>query len=128
MNIKDWTSKSEKDGLFEPVMKHLLLRIEEDSGLLADSEGKTWDNCSRYIMDKARKQAQNGCAVIRDEQVYEWAEDYCRLTDEEYKKLTEKHAKPAPMANVKTAEAPKSEIRIVNPTEVQLSLFGGEVK
>lgn len=127
MNISEWTSK-DNDALYAPVMAHLRKRISEDLGLLEDSEGKTWDNCSLYIMEKARKQAQNGCAVIRDEQVYEWAEDYCRLTDEEYKKLTEKHAKPTPMASVKTSEAPKSEIRIVNPTEVQLSLFGGEVK
>lgn len=123
MNIGEWTSK-DNDALYAPVMAHLRRRISEDLGLLEDSEGKTWENCARYIMDKARKQAQDGCAVIRDEQVYEWAEDYCRLTDEAYKKLVGTKQIKKPAVTVQKDDAPKTEIRVVKkPATEQMSLF-----
>lgn len=81
----------------DPVIGHLLKRCEEDAGLAEDvmQEHKTWDKCRSYIFEQARKQAHGNRAAIRDEVVYEWAEDYFHKDDkaEEEKKAREKEAR-----------------------------------
>lgn len=100
---------AQKSPLFAPVMAHLKTRFEEDPGLLADSEGKSWENMEKYILIKAREQAISieggACAYGSDETVYEWAEDYIRLPKEEYVEMFSKNT-PAPKAVVATS-APK---------------------
>lgn len=126
MNINDWKVEK-KDSLFEAIIAHLRKRCAEDVGLLLDSEGKTWENCAKYITGKAKEQAVNNCAVVKDEDVYEWAEDYVRMTDEEYKEQFEKKQASAPKATVKKVETPKKkepDIRVVEaPTFEQQSMF-----
>lgn len=86
--------KEAKDKTFaEPVIGHLLKRCEEDDGLAQDvmQEHKIWDKCYKYIFEQAQKQAKGNSAAIRDNVVYEWAEDYYRKDDkaEEEKKAKE---------------------------------------
>lgn len=140
--------KKAKDKAFaEPVIGHLLNRIAEDSGLAEDilQEHKTWEKCKSYLYDRARKMKSRNCAVVRDDTVYEWAEDYYRKDDKaeeeekarkeaERKKKLEEEAKAR---KEKATEKAKAEVQ-PKPTEKpkkgevegQMSLFdmmnGGE--
>ena len=74
-----------KDKMFaEPILGYLIKRCEEDNGLCEDvcQEHKTWEKCFAYIYEQARQMAngQRQCAV-RDDVVYEWAEDYYHKDD-----------------------------------------------
>lgn len=67
----------------EPVIKNLLKRINESESLADDicKPNKTWGKCSKYIYDQARKQLKGNSGAVRDDVVYEWAEDYFRKDD-----------------------------------------------
>lgn len=86
--------KDAKDKTFaEPVIGYLLKRCEEDEGLSQDvvQKHKTWNKCFDYIYEQARKQAKGNRCAVRDDVVYEWAEDYYHRDDkaEEEKKAKE---------------------------------------
>lgn len=84
-----------KDKFFaEPIIGYLLERCREDKGLAEDviQDHKTWQKCFDYIYSRARKQANGSCAAVRDDVVYEWAEDYYHKDD---KAEEEKKAKKA---------------------------------
>lgn len=88
--------KQAKDKDFaEPIITHLLKRCEEDPGMAEDvaQAHKTWSKCFKYIQDQARKRAKGNCAAIRDDVVYEWAEDYFRLDDKALEEKKEKERK-----------------------------------
>lgn len=90
-----------KDKSFaEPVIGYLLERCEEDEGFAQDvaQEHKTWSKCFDYIYEQAKKQATNNRAVVRNDVVYEWAEDYYRKDD---KAEEQKKAKKAAEAKAK---------------------------
>lgn len=87
--------KSAKEKSFaEPVINYLLKRCDEDNGLAEDvtQKHKTWEKCYSYIYSKARDQSKGNCAAVRDDVVYEWAEDYYHQDD---KAAEEKKAKEA---------------------------------
>ena len=87
--------QADKDKTFaEPVIGYLLKRCEEDAGLAQDvmQEHKTWNKCFDYIFEQARKQTKGNKAAVRDDVVYEWAEDYYHKDD---KAEEEKKAKKA---------------------------------
>lgn len=67
----------------EAVIGHLIERCGEDRGLCEDvlQENKTWKKCSEYIYKQARGQAKGTMAVVKDDTVYEWAEDYFHADD-----------------------------------------------
>lgn len=88
--------KKAKDKEFaDPIIRHLLKRCEEDSGMAEDiiQEHKTWLKCFSYIRGEARKRADGNCAVVRDDLVYEWAEDYFRMDDKALEEKKEKERK-----------------------------------
>lgn len=92
--LRDEQEKAKNKQFAEPVINYLIRRCEEDNGLGQDvmQEHKTWDKCFDYIYDKARKQANNArSTAVRDDAVYEWAEDYYHKDDkaEEEKKARE---------------------------------------
>lgn len=67
----------------EPIIGYLLERCKDDEGLAEDvvQDHKTWQKCFNYIYEKARKKAKGNCAAVRDDVVYEWAEDYYHKDD-----------------------------------------------
>ncbi len=124
----------------EPVIGYLLKRCGEDLGLARDvlQGHKTWKKCLDYIYGQARKQATGSRAAVRDEVVYEWAEDYYHKDDkaEEERKAREaaerkKNAKAAPKRSksapqeAKKAEAKKEPIQKNNNKGMdgQIDLF-----
>lgn len=107
--------KATKDKSFaELIIGYLLKRCEEDEGVAEDvaQEHKTWDKCSDYIYGQARKQATGNRAAVRDDVVYEWAEDYYHKDDkaeeaEKARKEADAKAKREKAAAVKKVTAKK---------------------
>ena len=101
--------ESAKDSTFaDPIIEYLLKRCDEDEGMAEDvvQEHKTWQKCFDYIYRQARKQTHGSCAAVRDDVVYEWAEDYYHKDDKageekQAKKAAEGKAKPAAAGNEK---------------------------
>lgn len=86
--------KKAKDKLFaDPIIQHLIDRCRESESLASDvcQDHKTWEKCYKYIYEQARKQAKGSSCAVRDDVVYEWAEDYYHKDDkaEEDKKAKE---------------------------------------
>lgn len=86
--------KKAKDKSFaDPIIKHLIERCRESESLASDvcQDHKTWEKCYKYIYEQARKQAKGSRCAVRDDVVYEWAEDYYHKDDkaEEDKKAKE---------------------------------------
>lgn len=103
-----------KDKSFaDPIIGYLLERCREDEGLAEDvvRKHKTWQKCFDYIYSQARKQAKGNCAVVHDDVIYEWAEDYYHKDDraEEEKKAKmvaeDKAKREKSVAERKTAKA-----------------------
>ena len=69
----------------EPVINYLLKRIQESNALAADicQEHKSCGGCLNYIYEKAREELSGKNGAIRDDVVYEWAEDYYHKDDKE---------------------------------------------
>ncbi len=105
--LKKEMAKASNKTFAEPVIRYLIERCKEDGGLSEDvmQRNKTWKKCFDYIYSKARKQAQGNCAAIRDEVVYEWAEDYYHMDDKaEEEKKAKKAAKAKPRNGKSVAE------------------------
>lgn len=86
--------KKAKDKSFaDPIIKHLIERCRGSESLASDvcQDHKTWEKCYKYIYEQARKQAKGSSCAVRDDVVYEWAEDYFHKDDkaEEDKKAKE---------------------------------------
>ena len=110
-----------KDKQFaDPVISYLIKRCEEDNGLAQDviQEHKTWKKCFDYIYSQVRKQAKGNTAAVRDDVVYEWAEDYYHKDD---KAEEEKKAKEA-------AERKKKEVERKKKADEKKSAKGNEKK
>ena len=61
----------------EQVIKNYLeTQIIEDAALREKYDPKKLSACYKYIVSQARKQADNGCAMIDDAVVYKWARDF----------------------------------------------------
>lgn len=91
--LQEELKKSKDKAFADPVIKHLIERCEESESLASDicQDHKTWEKCYKYIYEQARKQAKGGSCAVRDDVVYEWAEDYYHKDDkaEEDKKAKE---------------------------------------
>lgn len=111
--------KNAKDKNFaDPVITYLLKRCEEDDGLAEDvlQNHKTWKKCFDYIYEQARKQKSGNCAAVRDDVVYEWAEDYFHLDDkavEEKKKKEEEKRKKQQKQDAEKRKQQKSKQKTV---------------
>lgn len=106
--------KGAKDKSFaDPIIRYLLKRCAEDEGLARDviQKHKTWEKCFDYIYAQARKQSKGNRAAVRDDVVYEWAEDYYHKDD---KAEEEKAAKKAAEAKAKREKAAAEKKAIAN--------------
>ena len=62
----------------QAIADYLLERIETDECLRAKLEetNKTLKGCVDYVKSEAKKQAEDGVAMIEDNQVYDWCVHY----------------------------------------------------
>lgn len=74
-----------------PTVQYLEKRVEEDESFAEDvvNDKRNMDDCCEYIFKMARNQlpvsANEGW--IKNETIYEWAEDYFRNTDDAVNKI-----------------------------------------
>lgn len=121
--------KKAKDKSFaDPVIEYLIKRCGEDEGLSQDvmQEHKTWEKCYKYIYFQAQKSAQKGARsiAVRDDTVFEWAEDYYHKDDkaeeeekarkeairkEEQKRKAERSRKAKASVSEKKQDRPKEQ-------------------
>lgn len=97
---------------FEKIIKDYIESACKTDAVLAgkyEKSGKDIEGCCKYIKSEARKQAKNGCAAIKDDEVFGWAVHYF---DEGLKA-----PKDSPRAEVKvalTADMPKKAVSLAN--------------
>lgn len=87
---------------FEKIIKDYVEKFAQGDAQFAakyEKSGKDIDGCCRYIKSEAKKQAKNGCAAIKDDEVFGWAVHYF---DEEM---------TAPK------DSPRAEVRVAPTTE-----------
>lgn len=85
----------------EQVIKNYLeTQIVEDAALREKYDPKKLSDCYKYIVSQARKQADNGCAMIEDAVVYKWARDFYleepQNEEPEEEETLEEEKKPIP--------------------------------
>lgn len=92
--LQEELKKANDKEFAKPVIEHLTKRCQESESLASDvcQDHKTWEKCYKYIYEQARKQAKGGSCAVRDDVVYECAEDYYHKDDkaEEEKKAEDK--------------------------------------
>lgn len=109
--LEEELKKAKNNDFAEPIIGNLIKRIEESESLAADimQEHKTWEKCFDYIYAQAKKQSKGNCAAVRDDVVYEWAEDYYHKDD---KKEEEEKAKKEAKRKKKKEERKKKEATV----------------
>lgn len=77
---------------FDKVLEHIRSVCDDEYDAMLAQEHKTWERAWEYVSGKARKQATGNCAMVDDETVYGWFDEYVGLDD---KAECEKKAKEA---------------------------------
>ena len=94
---------------FKQTIKAHLVKMAQQDFTFAErykSEKKSLDQCCKYIMSEAKKQAKNGCAAVEDSIVYGWAVHYYQEDDVVIEK-TNIHQVVTPKADKPKVEKPK---------------------
>lgn len=118
------------------IAQALQKRMEEDPLFKAkcDSSTKTLDGVLSYVKGEARNQSEGNCAVIPDEEVYQWAVHYVIEDSLDCEpNTTKKKAKPAkkerkPLldeAETKPVENPKKTLKAQVDDQLMFD-FGGQ--
>ena len=97
---------------FEKIIKDYIEKFAQGDAVFAskyEKSGKDIEGCCRYIKSEARKQAKNGCAVIKDDEVFGWAVHYFDEGMTAPKDSPRAEGKVAP-----TAEMPKKAVSLAN--------------
>lgn len=109
-----------KDKADKRIVDYLSKRCDEDSGLADDMKDRTWKGCNEYIRYYAKKEAVNGMAMVDDDTVYEWAEDYCRGKEIPKPKAPDKKPEKASSKSAKKPTAPAKKPKIIEmPKQVE---------
>lgn len=112
--LQEELKKAKEKDFAKPVIEHLIERCKDSESLSSDvcQDHKTWEKCYKYIYDQARKQIKGSSGAVRDDVVYEWAEDYYHKDD---KAEEEKKAKEAAEKKKKEAEKNKEKAAKAKP-------------
>ncbi len=89
--------KAKEKEFAKPVIEYLLERCRQSESLAADicQSHKTWEKCYKYIYEEARKKLNSKSGPVRDDVVFEWAEDYFHLEEKKAKEEAERKKKAA---------------------------------
>lgn len=116
---------------FENIIKDYIEGVCKTDEVLAKKyadRGNDIAGCCKYIKAQARKKAQGGCAVIRDEEVFGWAIHYfdegLKAPEKDVECKVEATADPNVMrAKVEPAPKPQPKPRKKAADEGMMSLF-----
>lgn len=133
--MRDLLMETEKKQI-KIIIEHLIKECETDESLRNNIETKIKNTplgMFKYIKDKAQKEAVDGCAMIEDSKVYEWAREYWNdyeekekvdnpvsVPKEDYKEALDKAIKTA----IKETKEDKKKRELKDLYEDDL--FGGE--
>lgn len=111
------------------IAQALQKRMDEDPLFKAkcDSSTKTLDGVLSYVKGEARKRSEGSCAVIADEEVYQWAVHYViedSLDCEPKKGLTIKTAAKTKKSVAEPVEKPKKTLKAQVDDQLTFD-FGG---
>lgn len=100
------------------IIDYLIGRCKEDISLCEDvlHEKKTMDGCVKFIRSRAIKMQHNNMALVDDEIVFEWAEDYFRQDPEKMKeepKAVKAKKQPEAQKKPETAVKPADTVEII---------------
>jgi hypothetical protein len=109
------------------IKQHLDGMAEKDKAFAERyaNDAKNLDACMDYIMQRARKEATKGMAIIEDNIVYGWAAHYYQ---EDNLKDEKKEAKDKPKQEIATKVKISKKVKAEKKSEyIELDLFGGTV-
>ena len=98
------------DEMMESIADYLIKRCQEDTSFCEDvlHEKKTMTGCMKYLRSQAEKRVKtrsgDQMVGVKDETVYEWAEDYFRQDPAKMKDEPKATAKKKPEKAEKTPE------------------------
>lgn len=95
----------------QKIADYLIERCEEDKNLEEKilNTQKTLVGCIKYCKDQAREQAEDGCAIVCDEEVYQWCVHYFLEDSLDFEKETVSKTKKS------KEKAPEEEEEIEEP-------------
>ena len=102
------------------IAKYLIDKAKESPKFneIMEKTERKYDDCYHYIYEEARKLATNGVAAVKDSTVYEWAEKFYTMSDEEFKKLHDKKPeKPKEEKKDQKAKKTKEPVPDVEPVQ-----------
>lgn len=70
----------------QAIAEYLIDHITEDSAARIVHDSKSLEGCVRAISSKAKSKAVNNCAMISDQEVYSWVNEYYGIQKPEAKK------------------------------------------
>lgn len=88
-------NKSKYKAFANPITESLIRRVAESESLAQDimQKSKGLEKCLDYITDKAKNAAKGQKMIaVKDETVYEWAEDYYRKAEDKVEVKADKKA------------------------------------
>ena len=113
--------ESNNKGFAEPIINYLQKRIQESNALAADicQDHKSCGRCLNYIYEKAREELSGKNGAIRDDVVYEWAEDYYHKDDKEEveKELKESKGKEKKIEPIQKEELKPNDLSSEKPNK-----------
>lgn len=109
--LQEELKKAKEKDFAKPVIEHLIERCKDSESLSSDvcQDHKTWEKCYKYIYDQARKQIKGSSGAVRDDVVYEWAEDYYHKDDKAEEETKAKEAAERKKKQEERAKKTKSE-------------------
>lgn len=122
--VKDAGKRKYYRGSMDNLISHITDICDDEVDALLAQEHKTFARAWKYIVDKAKKCAINGCACIDDPIVYGWFDEYLGTDDKAQVEAEEKKLKEAKAKSmIKPVPKPSSK---PSAPEKQVSLFGDD--
>lgn len=114
---------------FKEIIKAHLDKMAQQDFAFAErykSNGKSLDQCVKYIFGQAQKKKTGNCAAIEDAVVYGWAVHYYMEDDVKPEAVKEKVKVRTPAAKTAEIKPIKALVKDKNENKcVELDLFGG---
>ena len=120
--FKDAKRKEMIEAQANEIIKHIEDVCDEEYDNLLTQDQKSFERMWQFVSNKARECAVNNCAIIKDEVVFGWIDEYVGLDDKaEVEKEKEKLKNTSSDIN-KRIEQLKAEVS-KKPETVQESIF-----
>ena len=108
------------------IGNYLMERAKTDASVANNlkKENKSLKRCFQFIIDEAKKQQKNNCAMVKDDVVFGWAVHYYDEDDlsidnaVKHEKESKKEDKKKPKEEPKKKLSEKAEKKVIEETEI----------